>query len=111
MEIIVKKKFALILLSFIISFAFVLTGCDLFPRNVSAYLNQPVVTIEYSKDDILTITTEEFINAYNNYGASLVSQSKYTYSQAAEKTIDVLISRAVLLKEAKKNNYVDKSTN
>lgn len=95
-----KKKFTGILLCLLLSVAFILTGCDLFPRNLEQYLNKPVCTITYADGKKEEISTEAFINAFNSYGASLTQQGS-TYEQAAEQTVEVLISRYVLLNHAK----------
>ena len=86
--------------------AFVLTGCDLFPRDVDAYLNKSVCTITYTDKTKEEITTEAFINAYNSYGSSL-TQNGSTQEDAVNKTLDVLISRYVLLNHAKKTVSID----
>ena len=87
------------------TFAFVLSGCDLFPRNMSAYLNKSVCTITYENGDVEDITTKEYINAFNSYGYSLV-QNGSEYEDAANQTIEVLVNRYVLLHYATTNNLV-----
>lgn len=100
-----KKKFTGILLCLLMTFAFVLSGCDLFPRNMSAYLNKSVCTITYENGDVEDITTKEYINAFNSYGYSLV-QNGSEYEDAANQTIEVLVNRYVLLHYATTNNLV-----
>ena len=100
-----KKKFTGILLCLLMTFAFVLSGCDLFPRNMSAYLNKSVCTITYENGDVEDITTKEYINAFNSYGYSLV-QNGSEYEDAANQTIEVLVNRYVLLHHATTNNLV-----
>lgn len=95
----VKKKITLILLCLMMSLSFILTGCDLFPRNIKSYLERSVCTIKYSDETVQEITTEDFLSAYNSYGSSLVSNGS-TYKEAASKTVDVLVNRKVLLKHA-----------
>lgn len=94
-----KKKITGIFLCLLLSFAFILTGCDLFPRNMEQYLSKSVCTITYQDGKVLDITTEEYINAFNSYGASLV-QNGTEYKDAASQTVDVLVSRKVLLNYA-----------
>ena len=100
-----KKKFTGILLCLLMTFAFVLSGCDLFPRNMSAYLNKSVCTITYENGETEDITTREYINAFNSYGYTLV-QNGTSYEDAANQTIDVLVNRHVLLNHATSNNLV-----
>ena len=100
-----KKKFTGILLCLLMTFAFVLSGCDLFPKNMSAYLNKSVCTITYENGETEDITTREYINAFNSYGYTLV-QNGTSYEDAANQTIDVLVNRYVLLHHATSNNLV-----
>ena len=100
-----KKKFTGILLCLLMTFAFILSGCDLFPRNMSAYLNKSVCTITYENGETEDITTREYINAFNSYGYTLV-QNGTSYEDAANQTIDVLVNRYVLLHHATSNNLV-----
>lgn len=95
-----KKKFTGIVLCLLLSFAFLLSGCNLFPKNMTAYLNKSVCTITYKDNTKDEITTESYINAFNSYGYSLV-QNGTSYEDARKQTIDVLISRYVLLHHAK----------
>ena len=83
-----------------LSFTFLLAGCDLFPRNRTEYLNRPVAMLEYNNGDKENITTERFISAFNSYGASLV-QNGTSQEDALEQTLNVLINRYVLVHEAK----------
>lgn len=101
MEKTVKKKFTKTILSLMMVFVFMLSGCALFPRDVNAYLEKSVCTITYTDGKVEEITTEAFINAYNSYGSSLVQNGTET-DEAIEKTLEVLISRYVLLNHAKK---------
>lgn len=101
-----KKKLTGLLLCLLMVTAFVLTGCDLFPRDVDAYLNKSVCTITYVDNTKEEITTEAFINAYNSYGSSL-TQKGTSQEDAINKTLDVLISRYVLLNHAKKTVSIE----
>lgn len=82
------------------SVTFLFAGCDLFPRNQEAYLNRPVASIEYKDGNIQEITTEQFISAFNSYGATLV-QNGTEMEDALKQTLDVLVNRQVMLNEAK----------
>ena len=97
-----KKKITLLVLCLMMSFTFLLAGCDLFPRNQTEYLNRTVATLEYKDGTVDKITTKHFINAYNSYGYSLV-QNGTEIEDALEQTMQVLINRRVMLNEAKKN--------
>ncbi len=88
-----------------LAFAFILSGCDLFPRNMSAYLNKSVCTITYEDGEVEEITSKEYINAFNSYGYTLV-QNGTEYKDAAKQTVEVLVNRHVLLHHAEKNNLV-----
>ena len=88
-----------------LAFAFILSGCNLFPRNMSAYLNKSVCTITYEDGEVEEITSKEYINAFNSYGYTLV-QNGTEYKDAAKQTVEVLVNRHVLLHHAEKNNLV-----
>ena len=83
--------------------SFMLTGCDLFSRNTSDYLNQTVITISYNDGDkkgtVINVTRREYINAYNNYGN--LSSSGLTENALKESAIKALVNRKILLEEAK----------
>lgn len=93
-----KKKFAIIV-SLLICFCFILSGCTLFESNLSKYYNQTVVSIEYENGDVLNINKKELVVAFNNYGAQLVNQG-YTYEDALNQTITALINQKVLIKDS-----------
>ncbi len=95
-----KRKISSLVLCMLLAFVVILSGCDLFPKNYTAYLNKSVCTITYADGEKEEITTEAYINAFNSYGSSLV-QNGSTYEEAAEQTIEVLINRYVLLNHAK----------
>lgn len=88
-----------------LAFAFILSGCNLFPRNMSAYLNKSVCTITYEDGEVEEITSKEYINAFNSYGYTLV-QNGTEYEDAAKQTVEVLVNRHVLLHHAEKKNLV-----
>lgn len=93
------RKFALMIM-FLLSFSFVLTGCSLFERNWVKYYDTVVVSIEYPNGDKIEINKKELITAYNNYGASLVQNSGYSLEDALNETINSLVNRKVMLKES-----------
>ncbi len=95
-----KRKLSSLVLCMLLAFVIILSGCDLFPKNYTAYLNKSVCTLTYADGEKEEITTEAYINAFNSYGSSLV-QNGSTYEEAAEQTIEVLINRYVLLNHAK----------
>ena len=88
-----------------LAFAFILSGCNLFPRNMSSYLNKSVCTITYEDGEVEEITTKEYINAFNSYGYTLV-QNGSEYADAAKQTVEVLVNRHVLLHHAETENKV-----
>lgn len=106
MENAVKKKFTVAILCIMMVFVFALTGCGLFPRNVNEYLNKSVCTITYQDNKKDEITTEAFINAYNSYGSSLVQNGTDT-EEAMSQTLEVLISRYILLNYAQKKVSIE----
>lgn len=93
------KKIAFVMM-FLMSFSFILTGCSLLTKNLAKYYDTVVVSIEYPNGDLIEINKKELITAFNNYGASLVSNSGYTVEDAMNSTITALINQKVLLKES-----------
>ena len=94
-----KKKIAcLFLLMFCV--ITVLTGCNLFVTNYDLYLNQVVAQTSIEIDGsekTFTITKEELINGYYSYGQSLTQEYGYTYEDALDYVLDMLLQRKVLL--------------
>ena len=82
----------------------VLSGCNLFPINNLAYLNQKVATIEYtlSNDETktLTITKKDLINAYNTSSEQL-SQYGLSGEEAYDQVLEMLINTRVILEETR----------
>lgn len=101
-----KKNFKFVALLLVACMTFMLAGCDLFPRNNASYLNQTVITVNYNDGNKIEISRREYQNAYNNYGASLISSNGYTEEQAKEATVNALVNRKVLLTEAKSNTTI-----
>ncbi|MGI5841746.1 MAG: peptidylprolyl isomerase [Christensenellales bacterium] len=93
------KKFALMLM-FLLSFSFILTGCTLFEKNLSKYYNTVVTTIHVSETEKIDITKRELITAFNNYGVNLVQQSGKTVEEAMRLTLNQLVNQKLLLREA-----------
>lgn len=102
----VKKRFKVLSLLLIACMTFMLAGCNLFPQNNAHYLNQNVITLEYNDGTTINITRQEFLTAYNNYGAELMNSNGQTEAQAKESTINALINREVLLKKAKEDDSI-----
>ena len=92
-----KKKLAIIV-SLLICFCFVLSGCTLFEKNLSKYYNTTVVSIEYADGETININKKELIIAFNNYGAEMINKG-FDYEEAMDKTITALINQKVLLKD------------
>ena len=106
------KKFALMMM-LVLSLSFVLTGCSLFERNLAKYYNTIVVSIEYENGEKIEINKKELITAFNNYGASLVSNNGYTVKDALNQTITALINQKVLIKTSEslaEYSNLDKNT-
>lgn len=81
--------------------SFMFAGCDLFTRNNVAYYNQIVITATYNDGSKIEINRKDFLTAYYNYGSTLINSYGYTEEKAQEATVDALINRKILLKEAK----------
>ena len=97
------KKFLTLAFICLISFSFVLTGCNLFPTNQAKYLSAPIVTFETADGEQITIDKEDLLTAFNSYGSQLVNSYGYSIQEAIDATIEVLINREVMLDAAKKS--------
>ncbi len=86
------SKFITMLVALIFVFVPVLAGCDLVTLNQNKYLTQTVVSWGN-----ITVEKEDLIRTYNNYGNSAYDNSGTPTRQGIEKTIDLLIKRAVLV--------------
>lgn len=95
-----KKKFRVIALLLIACMAFMLSGCDLFPQNNASYYNQIVITTTYNDGTKIEINRQEFLTAFNNYGAELMNSGK-TEKEAKDATVEALVNRKILVNEAK----------
>jgi hypothetical protein len=93
------KKLALMIM-FLLSFSFILTGCGLFELNLQKHYDTVVVKIEYPDGDNITINKKDLIVAFNNYGVSLVRNYNYSTEEALDRTITALINQRVLLKDS-----------
>lgn len=82
--------------------SFMFAGCDLFTRNNVAYYNQIVITATYKDGSKIEINRKDYLTAYYNYGSTLINSYGYTEEKAQEATVDALINRKILLKEAKR---------
>lgn len=94
------KKIALMII-FLLSTTFVLTGCTLFQKDMEKYYNTIVATIQYEDGHKIEINKRELITAFNNYGASLVQNSGYTLEKAIDATMNALVNQKVLLEASK----------
>lgn len=106
-----KRKFKIIALLLVACMTIMLTGCDLFPQNSSAYLNQIVITATYNDGTKIEINRKDYLTAYNNYGAQLINSNGYTEEQAKDATVNALMNRKILLNEAKANTKVVSKVN
>lgn len=93
-----KKKIALIV-SCLLCFCFVLSGCSLFERNLAKYYNTTVISIEYPNGEVININKKELVVAFNNYGAQLINQGS-SYEDALDQTITALVNQNVMLKDS-----------
>ena len=96
-----KKIFVLAFVC-LISFSFILTGCNLFPRNQANYLNAPIITFKTDDEKNITVTKKELLSAFNSYGSTLMNNYGYDVEKSVEEVIKVLINREVTLVKAKK---------
>lgn len=96
-----KKRFRIVALLLVACMTFMLAGCDLFPQNTAAYLNQIVITANYEDGIKIEISRKDYLTAYNNYGAELINSNGYTEEEAKEATINALVNRKILINEAK----------
>ena len=97
-----KKGLKIVSLFLVFCMSFMLAGCDLFTKNNAKYYNQNVITLSYGDGSKIEISRSDFITAYSNYGQTLVDSYNYTTEQAQKATVDSLVNREILLKEAKK---------
>lgn len=108
-----KKVFSLVLC--LLMCMSILTGCNLFGRDLATYYNAVVATINYSYtlngetiNESENITKRELITAYNSYGQDYVNNYNYTQAQAVETTLDTIINRKLMIKDvevqAKRSN-------
>lgn len=102
-----KKKLSF-LLAFIFTFAITLSGCNLFALDSVKYANQKVASIDYEDGTTITITKEELVRAYNNYGSQLSSYSK---EEAINYLLDYLFKKEIILKEVDDNKNLFPITN
>ena len=101
-----KKSIKIVALLLVACMTFMLAGCDLFTQNNSAYLNQIVITATYNDGTKIEIDRREYLNAYDSYGSGLISSNGYSEEEAKNATVNALVNRKVLLKEAKADSSV-----
>ena len=99
-----KKIFSLVLC--LVMCTAVLTGCNLFGRDLETYYNAVVARINYSYElngqtitESEAITKRELINAYNSYGYNYVNNYGYSQHEAVEETLDTIINRKLMIKD------------
>ncbi len=99
-----KKIFSLVLC--LVMCTAVLTGCNLFGRDLETYYNAVVARINYSYElngqtitESEDITKRELINAYNSYGYNYVNNYGYSQHEAVEETLDTIINRKLMIKD------------
>ena len=89
---------------------FAATGCNLFPQDYGKYLSESVVTLNFKNKEgnvaeTIEISREEYLTAYNNYGAQLIQQGN-TEEDAKQKTISALINRKAIVRAAKSDSRI-----
>lgn len=100
------KKFAKLLICLLLCCTFALSGCSLVQRNTERYLNKTVATVGNS----ITITMQDLLGEYNNYGYQYVEMYGYTTEKAVNKVLEDLINKRIVLEEAKKHILIDDIT-
>ena len=86
------KKIGKALICALLTSSIMFTGCSLVQRNTERYLNRTVASA-----DGITISKQDLLSAYNNYGYQYVSQMGYTTEKAVKTTLDSLIDRQIVL--------------
>lgn len=88
----VLGKCLTIILAILFAFVPLLAGCDLVTLNQGLYLTQTVA--EWNS---IKISKEELIRIYNSYGNANYDNSGTPTQDGVEKTIDLLVKRAILV--------------
>ena len=86
------RKLLTLLLVLVFAFVPLLAGCDLVTLNQGKYLSE---TVAQWRD--VKVTKEDLIRTYNNYGNSTYDSSGEVTKEGIERTIDLLVKRAVLV--------------
>ena len=101
-----KKIFSLVLC--VMMCASVLTGCNLFTRDLETYYNAVVAEINYQyaigqETHTYTekITKRNLLDAYYSYGSTYVDNG-YTQKEAINLTLDTLINRNLMITEVER---------
>lgn len=92
-----KKILTGLMLILILGANVLLSACSLVTINNARYLAQPVAKV----DDDITISMEDLILGYNSFGYSYVENESMTAKEAVKKTLEDLIDRELLFKNAK----------
>ena len=95
----IKKFFACLIIMLMVCANIFLSACSLVVTDNKRYLAQTVAKVGSD----ITITLEELITGYNNFGYSYTEANGGTLSveEAVEKTLEDLISRELLYKKSK----------
>lgn len=80
------------LVALVFAFVPMLAGCDLVTLNEGLYLSQTV-----GSWGTITISKEDLIRTYNNYGNSAYDSSGTPTKEGVESTLDLLLKRAVMV--------------
>lgn len=91
-----KKRIAAVLVCLMMVVSF-FAGCNLFERDMNAYLSQTV-----AKVNGVEVTKEELINSLGTYGSTLINSYGYTQAEAVDYLVDYLMDKKILLKYIKK---------
>lgn len=89
-----KKIFALICC--MISIMYVFSGCSLFTEDQDRKLSQTVASVGN-----VTVSLEKLITSFNNNASTLMEQYSYTQQQAVEYCLKALVTRGIIVENAK----------
>ena len=93
---IIVKKFGKLLICLCLAGSIALTGCSLVQRDTQRYLSREVAKVGEA-----SITKQELVSAYNNYGYQYVQYYGYSAERAIKLVLDNLINNKVILEKAK----------
>ena len=90
------KKLGKLLICLSLASSIAFTGCSLVQRNTERYLNRTVAQMGE-----ITVSKQELVSAYNNYGYQYVQYYGYTSKKAVKTVLDSLLNRKIMLEKAK----------